>query len=84
MKCSEVQASDCRTLADLMHRLKLMNPPSNFTISEMVVITDGVRWLQNLAQEMAQAYAAQQVKPQAEPSSELKVTKYHPGDLTSE
>ncbi len=79
MKFSEVDKSDCLALAEFLKVLRGASFP-NADISTMVQFTDGLRWLQGLAQNLAASYAKEQAPPEKKEGFTIK--EYHPGEIS--
>ncbi len=84
MKPTEITAKDCKTLADFLTKLKGMNLPQA-QVMDMVLITDGIRWLQDLALAMADGFSKQQGEAPVEAKADtgaLVPKAFHPGDTS--
>lgn len=71
----KVTKEDCLALANFVNALRLAKLPEAGLV-QIMAFADGVRWLQELAQSMASAYAKSQ-----EPKDEggFTVKAIHPG-----
>ena len=80
MKFSEIDKKDCLALAEFLKTLRAARLP-DADIATMVQFTDGLRWLQELAQNLAKTYAEEQNPP---PKSEgFTIKEYHPGETST-
>lgn len=83
MKLSDVSEADCSALADLLQGIRHCRVPQEFRLGDMAKVVDSLRWLQNLAQDMAKTRAEEMHRanvPLAEEKKEGFVVKeYHPG-----
>ena len=83
MKVSEVGDKDCQVLAAFMQRLRVFRVPDTMMLAEVPELSDGLRWLQSLAVEMAKARAeslpSQAAAAAAAPAETMVVKEYHPG-----
>ena len=80
MKFSEVDKKDCLALADFLKTLRGARLP-DAEIATIVQFTDGLRWLQDLAQNLAKTYAEEQNPPVK--SETFTIKEYHPGDTAA-
>jgi len=80
VKFSEVDKKDCLALAEFLKTLRAARLP-DADIATMVQFTDGLRWLQELAQNLAKSYAEEQ-NPQPAKSEGFSIKEYHPGEVS--
>lgn len=81
MKVGEVGDKDCQVLAAFMQRLRVFRVPETMMLAEVPELADGMRWLQNLAVEMAKARSESlpSPAPAPAPAEQMVVKEYHPG-----
>jgi len=82
VKFSVVDKKDCLALADFLKTLRGVRLP-DADISTIVQFTDGLRWLQDLAQNLAKSYAEEQNPQPAEKSEGFTIKEYHPGEIAA-
>jgi hypothetical protein len=84
MLVSEVSAEDCKKAADLINGIRGLKLEGS-TVVDAAKLVDGLRWLQDTAVKMAQAYsvgAAEKPAASAEPPKEGFAIKQHvPGTV---
>ncbi len=80
METLEVEKDDCRKLADFLNSLRSCVGGSP-QFNSMIHFADGIRWLQDLAVNMAKVYAEQEMgEPKDKPKKEgFTVKNYSPG-----
>jgi len=71
----KVTKEDCLALANFVNALRVAKLPEAGLV-QIMAFADGVRWLQELAQSMAQVYAKSQEPPKEEG---FTVKAIHPG-----
>lgn len=81
MLVQEVDKTDCKKLADFLNSLRACvggGPSAGF--QAMIHFADGVRWLQDLAVNMATVYSAEMQASEEKPKKEgFTVKNYSPG-----
>lgn len=84
MLVSEVSAEDCKKAADLINGIRVLKLEGT-PLADAAKLIDGLRWLQDTAIKMAQAYsavAAEKPAAPAEPPKEGFAIKQHvPGTV---
>jgi hypothetical protein len=80
MLVQEVEKDDCKKLADFLNSLRYCVGGSGVPFNSIIAFTDGVRWLQELAVNMATVYSAELEESQEKPKKEgFTVKNYSPG-----
>jgi hypothetical protein len=81
MLVQEVEKDDCKKLADFLNSLRsCVGGGSSAGFQAMIHFADGVRWLQELAVNMATVYSAEMEGSQEKPKKEgFTVKNYSPG-----
>jgi hypothetical protein len=80
MIVGDIDKTDCKKLADFLNSLRTCVGGTSPGFQAMIHFTDGVRWLQDLAVEMAKVYSEELELNKEPPKKEgFTVKNYNPG-----
>ena len=82
MNFSEIEKKDCLALAEFLNTLRGARLP-DADLSTMVRFTDGLRWLQDLAAQIAKVYADEQNPTPVAKKDTFTIKEYHPGEVAA-